>query len=199
MQKKRYLLPVLMIFLLLFFPTCKACAERAEQGLGKWLQEAGVFAGYTKSKLKYQDAMEAIPMGVRFGFDLKPFTEKFGFSPKGYFELVYEAFVSPIYEPRSNVEMGLDIFFKYAYPLTSKLYPFIEIGSGPYYMTLSTYEQSTQFNFISQGGAGLMYFIRKDLAVNFEYRRRHVSNASIKSPNAGIDGNAYLVGLSLYF
>ncbi|MFA5038359.1 MAG: acyloxyacyl hydrolase [Candidatus Omnitrophota bacterium] len=190
---------VLMILTGMLAGALPASAERPEHGIGKWLQEVGVFAGYTKSGLKYQGDLEAIPVGMRFGFDLKPFLEKFGWSPKGMFEVMYEAFISTIYSPRDNVELGASVFLKYSYPLTSRLFPFIEIGSGPYYMTLSTYEQSTQFNFISQGGAGLTYFLKKDLAVNVEYRRRHVSNASIKSPNAGIDGDVYLLGLSLYF
>lgn len=201
MKRRKYFSPlaVCMILFCLCLVSAPAFAERAESGLGKWLQEVGVFAGYAECSLKFQDDMNVVPTGMRFGFDLKPFTEKFGFSPKGILELVYEPFIGAIISPRSNVEFGLDIFFKYAYPVTSKLYPFVEVGSGPYYMTLSTYEQSTQFNFLSQGGAGLMYFVRKDLAISVEYRRRHVSNATMKSPNAGIDGNEYLFGASLFF
>ena len=199
MKRREWLFFLSVCVLLIFCAAPAGFAERAESGLGKWLQEAGVFAGYSESGLKHQHDMQTIPLGMRFGFDLKPFTEKFGFSPKGILELVYEPFISPIISPRSNVEFGLDVFLKYAYPVTSRFYPFVEIGTGPYYMTLGSYEQSTRFNFLSQGGAGLMYFVRKDLAISVEYRRRHVSNASMKSPNAGIDGNEYLVGASLFF
>ncbi len=175
-------------------------AERPTEGLGKWLQEIGVVTGFLHGDLKNQHDLNAIVFGMRFGFDLKPFTKKmFGFDPKGILEIVYEPFINTITEPRSNVELGLPFFIKYAYPLTEKFYPFIEVGTGPYYMTLSTEEQSTQFNFVSQGGAGFSYFIRDDLSINVEYRMRHVSNASIKEPNGGIDASVYIIGMSMYF
>ena len=50
-----------------------------------------------------------------------------------------------------------------------------------------------------QGGAGFSYFVKDNLSVNVEYRKRHVSNASIKEPNGGIEANVYLVGMSWYF
>jgi hypothetical protein len=198
---KKVLLGVL--FLSLFLSSLGAgdvFAQRPSEGLGQWLQEFGVVMGFVDGRLKRQDDLNAIATGLRFGFDLKPFTKKvFNFEPKGMLEIVYEPFINTITSPRTNVEFGLPFFFKYAYPLTDKLYPFVEVGTGPYYMSLGTYEQSTQFNFISQGGAGLMYFIKDDTALSVEYRRRHVSNASIEEPNGGIDANVYLVGLSWYF
>ncbi len=190
---------ILILFSLsVFMPA--ASAERPSQGWGQWLQEVGVVTGFIAGDLKQQDDLEAVALGVRFGFDLKPFTKKmFNFNPKGLLQIVYEPFLNTITSPHANIELGLPFFLKYAYPLTEKLYPFVEVGSGPYYMTLSTYEQSTQFNFISQGGAGLSYFVKDDLSINVEYRRRHVSNASIKEPNGGIDADVYLVGLSWYY
>ncbi|MDD5019113.1 MAG: acyloxyacyl hydrolase [Candidatus Omnitrophica bacterium] len=189
----------LVFLLVLSCAVSPVFAERAQEGIGQWLQEIGFFGGYISADLKYQDDMEAVPLGVRFGFDLKPFTKKFGWEPKGMFELLYEIFASSIFAPHANAEMGAGFMLRYSYPLTQKFYPYIEVGSGLYYMTLSTYEQSTQFNFASAGGAGLTYFLRDDFAINAGYRRRHVSNASIKEPNGGIDANMYIVGASWYF
>lgn len=188
-------------FLFLFsFLTPVTFADRPQDGPGKWLQEVGVVTGFVSGGLKGQKDFNAVVTGMRFGFDLKPFTKKmFNFEPKGLLELVYEPFINTITQPENNVESGLPIFFKYAYPLTSKFYPFIEVGTGPYYFSLSTYEQSTKFNFISQAGAGFSYFIKDDMSVNLEYRRRHVSNASIKEPNGGLDADVYIIGLSWYF
>ncbi|MFH1691211.1 MAG: acyloxyacyl hydrolase [Candidatus Omnitrophota bacterium] len=168
-------------------------------GIGKWLQEAGFFTGYIRGNLKNQGDLEVIPTGLRFGFDLKPFVEKFGIHLNGMFEILYEPFINTIIGPRNNVELGCAFLFRYSYPLTSKFYPYIEVGSGLYYMTLATQEQSTQFNFIDQGGAGFSYFLREDLALNVGYRFRHVSNCSIKQPNSGINADVYLVGMSYYF
>jgi hypothetical protein len=194
----RLCLSVILLAVVLAVPG-RAFAERATEGLGQWLQEFGVFAGYLTGDLDEQDDLQAAPVGMRFGFDLKPFTKKFGFEPKGLLEIVYEMHIGAIFAPKSNVEFAFPFFFKYAYPLTEKLYPFVEVGTGPYYMTLGTQEQSTKFNFVSAGGAGLMYFIREDLAVNAEFRYRHVSNSGIKQPNSGINAQAYLVGVSYFF
>ena len=176
-----------------------AMAERPSEGLGQWLQEVGVVAGYAEGSLKGNLDHDIISLGMRFGFDLLPFTEKFGFKPPGMLELIYEPYVGFITEPQANVELALPMFFRYAYPLTEKLYPYVEVGSGPYYYTLHTYEQSTQFNFMSAGGVGLIFFVRDDLAVNAGYRRRHVSNAGIKESNGGIEADVYTIGVSWYF
>ncbi|MFB3919157.1 lipid A deacylase PagL [Candidatus Velamenicoccus archaeovorus] len=189
----------LIVLLALSCLVTPAFAERPQEGIGKWLQEIGFFTGYIQADLKNQDDEQAIPLGVRFGFDLKPFTKKFGFEPKGMLELIYEIFAGNIFQPENNAEMGAGFYLRYSYPLTKKLYPYIEGGTGLYYMTLHTYEQSTQFNFASAGGAGLTYFIKDNVAVNVGYRMRHVSNASIKEPNGGINANMYLVGMSWYF
>ena len=199
MGKKTRVFAVILILSMVGSVSVCAFAERPAEGIGKWLQEVGVFVGYLRGSLKGQKNMEGIPTGLRFGFDLKPFTKKFGFDPKGMLELIYEPFISTITQPRTNMEMGLGILFRYSYPLTSKLYPYIEVGTGPYYTTLKTHEQSTQFNFDDQGGGGLTYFFRNDTAVNIGYRFRHVSNAGIKSPNGGIQCHEYLIGLSHYF
>ncbi len=190
---------LIAIFAVFVFVPAGAFADRPSTGLGQWFQEFGAYTGYIHGTLKQQKHLEAIPLGLRLGFDLKPFTKKFGFDPKGLLELVYEPFINTITQPHTNVEMGVGMLLKYAYPLTSKFYPFIEAGVGPYYMTLKTHEQSTQFNFIDQGGAGFYYFIKKDVAVNVEYRYRHVSNAGIDHPNGGFEASDYLVGMSLFF
>ncbi len=143
--------------------------------------------------------MQVIPLGLRFGFDLKPFAEKFGIRTKGLLELVYEPYIGGIISPDSNVEFALPFFLKYGFPLTDRFYPYIEAGTGPYYMSLQTYEQSTQFNFVSAGGAGVIFFLKDDLALNAGARYRHVSNASIKEPNGGIEAWEYLLGVSLYY
>ena len=190
---------ILVLFLLLLIVTTSVFAERPAEGIGKWLQEVGVFTGYMNGSLRAQKHFESVPVGLRFGFDLKPFTKKFGLDPKGMLELVYEPFINTITQPRTNAEIALAFLLKYAYPLTEKFYPYIEIGSGFDYMTLHVYEEGMQFNFVDQGGAGIYYFFKKDLALNLGYRFRHLSNCGTAKPNAGIQSHEYLVGLSYFF
>lgn len=199
-MKKRFcqMLATVIMIVLFFIPT-QIFAAKSEEGIGKWLQEIGVFAGYVGCGLKGQDDFEAVTAGLRFGFDLKPFTKKFGFEPKGMLELLYEPFVSGITQPSSNADLGLGLIFRYSYPLTEKFYPYVEGGSGLYYMTLQTKEQGSQFNFVDQAGFGFSYFLKEDVAVNIGYRYRHVSNCSLDKPNDGIDGDVILGGISIYY
>ncbi len=174
-------------------------AERPVDGIGKWLQEVGVFSGYLNGSLKRQKDMKTIPIGMRFGFDLKPFTKKLHFDPPGMLELVYEPYVGVIASPRERTEFGIPVNIKYAYPLTSKLYPYIEAGTGPYYTTLKTSEEATQYGFVDKAEAGLTYFLDDNWAVSASYEFRHVSNACIKTPNAGIESRGATVSLSYFF
>ncbi len=196
---KRTLRLLAAVLFLCSWGVSAAMAERPTEGVGQWLQEIGFVAGFGEGSLKTNKDMDIVSVGMRFGFDLIPFTEKFGLRPPGMLEIIYEPYIGAITKPESNVELALPTFFRYAFPLTEKLYPYVEVGTGPYYYTLHTYEQSTQFNFVSAGGAGLIYFLRDDLAVNAGYRRRHVSNASIKEPNGGIEADVYTLGVSWYF
>lgn len=179
--------------------SAKIWAERPAQGIGQWISQIGVFSGYIKGDLKTQDDVEVFPLGLRLGFDLKPFTRKFSIDPKGLLELIYEPSIGAITAPDTDIELALPLFFRYSFPLTQKLYPYFEVGAGPYYMSLSTQEQSTHFNFVSAGGAGLAYFFRENWAFCAGYRYRHVSNNGIKKPNSGINAGVFTAGVSYYF
>lgn len=198
-MKRSTFLMATLIFFAVFLLAKTSFADKQPEGIGQWLQEVGVTAGYVDASLKRKDDLQSVPLGLRFGFDLRPFTKKFGLEPKGLLELMYEPFISPIFSPASNVEFGVPVSLKYGFPITEKFYPYIQVGIGPYYTTLHTREQSTQFNLISQGGGGVMFFFREHWALSADYRWRHVSNAGIKKPNAGIDAHEYTLGLSYYF
>ncbi|MGE5279607.1 MAG: acyloxyacyl hydrolase [Deltaproteobacteria bacterium] len=198
---KRALSVLAAVFFLIMSGVAEAerADDRPAQGLGKWLEEVGIAGAYTHGGLKGGLDFGSASIGVRFGFDLKPFVKKFGLQPPGLLEIVYEPTAGTITQPLYNIEVMLPVSLRYAYPLMEKLYPYVEIGTGPYYFTLHTYEQSTQINFMSIGGAGFLYFLRDDLAVTVGYRRRHISNGSVKEPNGGIDANAVTFGVSWFF
>jgi opacity protein-like surface antigen len=173
-------------------------SQNASEGLVR-LQEVGLMAGYGKGDYDKGKTLEFIPLGVRFGFDLRPLSKKWGWEPKGLLEFVCEPYTGYSLQPKDAMEFGLAFFIKFGFPLTEKLYPFIEVGTGPYYMTWSSNSQSTQFNFDSQGGLGIFYFFEDHWAVNTGLRFRHVSNADIKKPNGGIQSLVSLIGFSYYY
>jgi len=159
----------------------------------------GFFTGYMVGPLKGSDDYKVVPLMVSFGFDLKPLLKKIGLNSEGIVEFQVEPFLSPIIEPESNVETGVNLFFKYAFPLSESFMPYVKFGSGPSFMSLHTREQSTQFNFVTSGCAGFSLFIKEDMSVDLEYRFRHLSNCSIDHPNNGINTHAGLVGCTFRF
>lgn len=110
------------------------------------------------------------------------------------FEFQLEPFLSYVTSPDDNAEIGCVFFIKYTLPLNFPVKPYVRGGSGVILLTQETEEQSTLFNFASQMGYGLSCEI-KDIDVFVEYRNRHVSNASIKQPNDGLDSYIWLVGI----
>ena len=190
---------VLLFFCGIFLVSSGAYPKEAPGGLKIGFQEIGFFNGYGKGDLESHKTLEYIPLGVRFGFDLRPLGKKLGWEPKGLLEFGCEPYIGYNLQPKDHMEFGLAFFVRYGFPLTEKLYPFIELGTGPYYMTWSTHDQSTQFNFNSQGGLGILYLLESHWAVNTAFRFRHVSNADIKKPNGGIENLVYLLGFSYHY
>lgn len=184
---------VLAVFIVMYFTGISL-------SFAEGLQSIGFFSGYMEGELKSRtDDYKVIPMMVTLGFDLRPLAEKFGIETKGILEFQLEPFISPIFSPESNLELGLGMMFKYAFPLTDSFMPYLKVGSGPMYFTLQTQEQSTQFNFATSGCAGFSWFFKEDVSLDCEYRFRHMSNASIKHPNNGINTETILVGLTFRF
>ncbi len=182
----------IVVYLLIF-------SLASELGWGKSLESIEIFSGYLRADLNEQDDYRVVPLMMSFGFDLKPLLEKVGIRSAGLIEFQLEPFLNVVTSPNDNIEAGLTLLFKYAFPLGERFKPYIKFGAGPLYISQHTREQSTQFNFVDTAGVGFSWFIKKDLALSFEYRYRHLSNASIKHPNKGIDATSFLVGVSFFF
>ena len=131
----------------------------------RWLKEIGILSGYASGSLDEKPDYEFVPTIFRLGLDLNPFINKFGLNTKGLFEIQLEPFINTVVSPNNNVEIGSNFVLKYAFPLTKKFYPYVEGGLGMLYMSQHTREQSTQYNFLPQGGVGLMYFLKDNLAL----------------------------------
>jgi len=185
-MKKNILL--FLVFLFCFLPLARA------------LDAIEVTTGFLNGNLSHTNKKyQGVPLLVAFDFDGKPLLGKIGLKFPGRFDFVLEPFINTINSPSSNVEAGSNFLIKYVFPLNAKIQPYVKGGLGMLYMSQHTLEQSTQYNFLPQGGAGIHYFIKDNVALNLEYRYRHLSNASIKHPNSGIDSNMYLGGVTFFF
>jgi hypothetical protein len=159
----------------------------------------GYFGLGFKDLEESRSTYEGVPLYVSFDFDIKPALAKIGLHPKGRVDFSLEPYAHTILKPDPNLETGTDFLVKYVFPLSDKFQPYIKGGEGLSYMTAHTKEQSTQFNFVSQVAAGFHYFVKQDLALNLEYRFRHLSNAGIDHPNNGINSDFVLGGLTYFF
>lgn len=166
----------------------------------RWLQAIEYLMGFSAGKLRVKGSYRAIPLMVDFDLNLKPLTQKINFNPPALLQFQIEPFISSIYEPAANVEMGVSFFLKIGLlPQTSKFQPYLKAGAGMEYMSLHTKEQGTQFNFIEPGGIGMHYFFRKNLGLTLEGRYRHLSNADIDDRNSGINTYFILTGITYQF
>jgi hypothetical protein len=157
-------------------------------------------SGFAWGKLHAKKSYHLVPFIVDFDFDLKPLTKKLNFNPSQLLQFQLEPFISLVTNPDTNIETGTSFLLKMGIlPQTWKFQPYIKAGVGMVYMTQHTKEQSTQFNFIEQGGLGFHYFFRKNTAFTLEGRFRHLSNAGIDHPNTGINTYFAVAGITQRF
>ena len=169
----------------------------------RWLSSFSLVSGYgsagpspvSKSSAYY----EVIPILPQFGFDINPLAEKLHIKPKGLLEFVVEPLMNLVINPDTNAEVGCSLFLRYSDKISSRIAPYLEGGLGMIYTTQHTREQGTQYNFISQAGLGLQFFLDKHFALTGGYRFRHLSNAGLDKQNRGIDHHFGLVGVRYYF
>ena len=163
------------------------------------MNSIGVMTGYLFAPLRYKQSYKVIPLYVSFNFDyhsLFPHAEK---GKKGIIIFSIEPFINTVYSPDTNMEVGINFLARYNFLTRGKVKLYIKGGLGVLYMSQHTREQSTQYNFLPQIGPGVSYFLNKHTSLDLEYRFRHLSNASFKTPNAGINANVFLCGVTHYF
>lgn len=94
-------------------------------------------------------------------------------------------------------EFGLNIGLKHSYQIFSFLDIVLFISTGPHFINAETVRQSKHFIFSDNLGMGLKMKISSRLNIEAQYRLRHLSNAQLKLPNAGI--NTFNFMLSVHY
>jgi hypothetical protein len=74
------------------------------------------------------------------------------------------------------------------------------LGSGPHFITADLPRQAKGFIFSDNLAVGFFKGVnqKKGLFLNVQFRVRHISNAGLKLPNAGVNTLNVLVGLSKF-
>jgi hypothetical protein len=153
-----------------------------------------VFSGVLNADLSHREDYETIPFLVAFNFKMKD-----KIFAGGDLDFVLEPFTNLVLEPQTNIEVGTNFLMKYTYPITPAISSYIKGGVGALYMSQHIEEQGSQYNFTPQLSLGVHYFFREMTALTFEYRYRHLSNASTQHPNKGVDAEMFLGGISFFF
>jgi hypothetical protein len=94
--------------------------------------------------------------------------------------------------------VGGYILGSWKFTAQERLVPYLFAGGGVLYVDLGLPSMGNRLDFSYQGGAGVQYFIGKDLALMAEYRYHHVSNAGTASPNEPLNSSKILFGVSFY-
>ncbi|MFA6349722.1 MAG: acyloxyacyl hydrolase [Candidatus Omnitrophota bacterium] len=166
----------------------------------KNIQGIEVLTGYSHGTLAHDGSHKVIPLIVDINFNFKNITKKIGINPPSMIVFQLEPFFNNAFEPGWNMELGTAFAFKAGLvPETWKLQPYVKLGAGMLYENLHTPHQATGFNFIEFGGCGMHYFIKKNIALTIEGRIRHMSNASIRDPNHGINSYSGMAGILYNF
>ncbi len=190
----------LSFIILLSLPFLAPNAGGAQETKPKSLEGMEFLSGFGWGELREKEDYKLIPFIVDFNFNLKPLIQKVNINLEQLFQFQLEPFISFVSCPDANLETGTSFFLKTGLlPRAWKFQPYVKVGVGMVYLTQHTREQGSQFNFIEQGGAGIHYFFRKNIAFSVEYRMRHLSNANIEPPNKGIETAFLLAGISYQF
>ncbi len=163
--------------------------------------EIGLLAGYgwAMDHLTQEPRIEHAVFMPSFSIPLTR-RELGGSFYRGIVQYQLEPVIGDITVPNGKAEFGVSLAgFKYNFTaLESRWSPYSNFGFGVIYEPIGHHVQGTDFNFIIQTGVGLQYFIDEKHALNFQYRYRHISNATIKTPNSSINSSFVLVGFSFF-
>src|SRR5882724_2210484 len=77
--------------------------------------------------------------------------------------------------------------------------PFVDAGAGVTGTSIGTPDLSGTFEFNLQGGGGIQWFVKDNMAISVEARYVHFSNAGIRDPDHGLNGVTGMIGWSFFF
>jgi hypothetical protein len=118
---------------------------------------------------------------------------------RGNWEWRAELFGGEQFSPTDDWILGLTPHLRYNLATGTRLIPFVDGGAGVTFMRADQPDLSSDFEFNLQGGTGVHYFVRNNLAVTVEARYFHISDAGIRHPNYGLNGVGGMIGLTWFF
>ena len=117
---------------------------------------------------------------------------------QGRHELLMELPLHVAANHDGRVMTGGYVLGSWKFTSLEQVVPYVFAGGGVLFVDLGLPTMGSRLDFSYQGGTGLQYFIRKDLALTGEYRYHHVSNASTATPNEPLNSSLFMLGISLF-
>ena len=118
---------------------------------------------------------------------------------RGNPEFRLELFTGAQFHPETQWLVGLTPHLRYNFATGTRWVPFFDIGAGVTATGIGAPDLSGTFEFNLQGGFGIQWFIKDNLALSAEARYVHWSCAGITQPNDGLNGIEGLLGLTYFF
>ncbi len=118
---------------------------------------------------------------------------------RGNWEFRAELFGGAQFSPTDEWLVGLAAHLRYNFATGTRWVPFVDGGAGVTGTGIREPDLSNTFEFNLQGGGGVHWFLRDNVALTFEVRYFHLSCAEISAPNLGLNGVLGTVGLSRFF
>lgn len=174
----------------------RVATVRAQDAGHLGIQSYGLRTAYGAG---YRDNLQFVSLLPRISFFLPKVVDE----PLAAYHLQAEFIIEPIASYITNntdtFEAGVNpLFFSLRYDRGQRLVPFVEGGEGVLYTDLRGERLGTRFQFSSQAGFGLHWFIDRTTALTVSYRLRHISNAGISSVNTGLNTDFFTLGLTYF-
>jgi len=173
-----------------------AATVRAQETAHHGIQGYGLRTAYGAG---YRNNLQFVSLLPRISFFLPKIVD----APLAAYHLqagfIIEPIASYITNNTDTLEAGVNpLFFSLRYDYGQRLVPFVEGGEGILYTDLRGENLGTRFQFSSQAGFGLHWFIDRTTALTVSYRLRHISNAGISSVNTGLNTDFFTLGVTYF-
>jgi lipid A 3-O-deacylase len=148
--------------------------------------------GHTHTRVRDADFI------LKYGYFL---TKELGDSwYKGRHQIVFELPFYYVTTPRSAVMTGINVLAYWHFTGISRtVVPYIFGGGGAIYTNLNLPDMGSRYNGNFQGGAGFNYFLSRNIAIDFNARYHHISNAGSASPNMPLNSVKAMIGISHFW
>jgi lipid A 3-O-deacylase len=162
--------------------------------LGVTLGYGEAYPGFGNTHIRVRD----VDIILKYGRFL---TDELGESwYKGRHAIVVEVPGYYVTSPKTSVMTGINLLANWTFTNISKtVAPYIFAGGGMVYMSSTMPDMGSKLNGNYQGGAGLYYFLSKDIAVDFNVRYHHISNLGTSSPNSPLNSMKATIGISHFW